>query len=233
MIDRNDVGRGGHASRPGSQRGCSLRRLDDVELDAVLSAEPLQAREALRRMLEGGRIVLTPGDDGVYIAEGTFLPLVALAETTKPPAGSRGPGHGTAISCAGALRGLDHAISLAFEIALTAARPEARVAATPNGVEPGGRSIPAASYVLAGVGVVGIAAFSYLFATALSRAHELRDTCSPSCAASDLDAVRTKNAVGNVSLGVGIAALAGAVAWYFLHPTAPPRSADRSAGISF
>lgn len=76
-----------------------LERAQD--LDVVLAADPVRAREALRRMFDGGRIMLTPGEDGVYVAEATFLPLVALAETTKPPARSRGPGHGTAISCAG------------------------------------------------------------------------------------------------------------------------------------
>ena len=42
---------------------------------------------------------------GVYIAEGTFLPLVArstsTAQTTKPSPVGRGLGLGTAIGCAG------------------------------------------------------------------------------------------------------------------------------------
>ena len=56
------------------------------ELERVLQGDAVRAREALRRVFEGGRILLHPGADGVYVAEGTFLPLVALAETTKPPA---------------------------------------------------------------------------------------------------------------------------------------------------
>ncbi len=71
------------------------------DLDAVLGGDPVRAREALRRMFDGQPIVLTPGEDRVYTAKGTLLPLVALSETTKPPAESRGPGRGTAISCAG------------------------------------------------------------------------------------------------------------------------------------
>lgn len=49
------------------------------DLDRVLSAGPLRAREALRTVFEGGRIAVHPQPDGSYVAEGTFLPLVAMA----------------------------------------------------------------------------------------------------------------------------------------------------------
>jgi site-specific DNA recombinase len=74
-----------------------------LNLERMLAADPLRAREALRRFFQGGRIRLTPGEDGVYYAEGTLLPLIALSEATRPPGGSP-RGHfprGTSLSCAG------------------------------------------------------------------------------------------------------------------------------------
>lgn len=74
------------------------------ELERVLQGDAVRAREALRRVFDGGRILLHPGADGVYVAEGTFLPLVALAETTKPPARSpraSRPGSLSGVGCAG------------------------------------------------------------------------------------------------------------------------------------
>lgn len=77
-----------------------------LHLEKMLAKDPLRAREALRRYFQGGRIRLIPGDDGVYYAEATFLPLIALsevAETTRP-LGDSPRGHflrGTSLSCAG------------------------------------------------------------------------------------------------------------------------------------
>lgn len=77
-----------------------------LNLEKMLVADPLRAREALRRLFQGGRIRLFPGDDGVYYAEATFLPLVALSEAseTTKPLGDSPRGYflrGTTLSCAG------------------------------------------------------------------------------------------------------------------------------------
>jgi hypothetical protein len=52
-----------------------------LALETVLAGDPLRAREALRRLFVDGRVVLHPQRDGHYVAEGRFLPLVALSET--------------------------------------------------------------------------------------------------------------------------------------------------------
>ncbi len=70
------------------------------DLDRVYRADPTVVREKLRRVFKDGRILLHLQPDGTYVAEGTFLPMIALAEMTKPPTekpGARCP----AISCAG------------------------------------------------------------------------------------------------------------------------------------
>ena len=56
-----------------------------LELDEILKGAPLRAREALRRIFVDGRVTMTPQPDGSYLVTGTFLPLVAVAETAKPP----------------------------------------------------------------------------------------------------------------------------------------------------
>lgn len=70
------------------------------ELDRVFRADPTLLRETLRRFFKDGRILLHPQPDGTYIAEGTMLPLVALAEMTNPRAARPG-GRCPPFSCAG------------------------------------------------------------------------------------------------------------------------------------
>ncbi len=74
-----------------------------MDLETLLGGDPLRAREALRRLFAEGEILLHPQPEDHYVAEGRFLPMVALAEaqTTKPPASGRGPGRCPASGCAG------------------------------------------------------------------------------------------------------------------------------------
>jgi hypothetical protein len=64
--------------------------------DRVFRGDPVRAREALRRILKGGRIVLHPQRNGEYRAEATLLPLVAVAQPqmTKPPGDAQGSSSG-------------------------------------------------------------------------------------------------------------------------------------------
>jgi len=48
------------------------------DLDTVLAADPVRAREALRGVFENGRIEMHPGEDGTYTGRATFLPLAAV-----------------------------------------------------------------------------------------------------------------------------------------------------------
>jgi hypothetical protein len=50
-------------------------------LETLLAGDPLRAREARRRLFVDGRVVLHPQPEGHYVAEGRFLPLVALSDT--------------------------------------------------------------------------------------------------------------------------------------------------------
>lgn len=71
-------------------------------------------------------------------------------------------------------------------------------------------------FVLAGVGVVAIGSFAYF---GLRSSRELRDVkdsgCAPRCDASEVDAIKTRMIVGDVSLGIGVVAL-GVAGWLWL-----------------
>jgi len=49
-------------------------------LKRLFEGNPIEVREALRRYFVDGRIVVTPVAEGYYVAEGRFLPLVALVD---------------------------------------------------------------------------------------------------------------------------------------------------------
>ncbi|HET7538310.1 MAG TPA: hypothetical protein VFK05_00510, partial [Polyangiaceae bacterium] len=51
-----------------------------LNLKRLFDGNPLEVREALRRYFVDGRIVLTVAPEGHYVAEGRFLPLVALID---------------------------------------------------------------------------------------------------------------------------------------------------------
>jgi hypothetical protein len=84
----------------------------------------------------------------------------------------------------------------------------------------------AAAAVLGGVAVTGGAVFAYLAATAKSQADHLRATCAPGCNPADVDAIRTRLIVANVSLGVGIASVAAGVSVILWGPRKDPQAAS-------
>ena len=63
------------------------------------------------------------------------------------------------------------------------------------------------TYLAAGVGAVALTSFAYFGLKATSDAAELHRTCAPRCSQTDIDGVRSKLIVANVSLGIGVAAL--------------------------
>jgi hypothetical protein len=115
------------------------------------------------------------------------------------------------------------------EVTLALGEPESATPppAAPPRVEPqadpASGKIPAASFVLGGIGLLGIAGFAYFGVTARNDRDDLERTCAPDCDQADVDAVRTRVIVADVSLGVGVLALAGAF-WIGLDA-----SANRSA----
>ncbi|MBI3203212.1 MAG: hypothetical protein HYZ29_16860 [Myxococcales bacterium] len=96
--------------------------------------------------------------------------------------------------------------------------------------EPAGAGVPAATWVLGGVGVLGLAGFTYFALDGRKKEDDLA-ACKPNCASDDVSAVRTSYLLGDVSLGVGVVALAGAAYFLFTAPSKP--AAGRAAPLFF
>jgi len=89
-------------------------------------------------------------------------------------------------------------------------------------------SAPIAAYVVGGVGLVALGSAAFFGLRGRADYSNLDDTCgrTRSCPQSDIDAVKTKFTIADISLGVGIAAIGVAAVLYFTHPkTAEPRTA--------
>lgn len=98
-------------------------------------------------------------------------------------------------------------------------------------------SIPLGTWILGGVGVVALGGFAVLGLGARSRANELRTTCAPACASEDVDGLKRRMLLADVSLGVGVLALGGATLVWALstrgaEPTDPPKPAALQVSIT-
>lgn len=91
-------------------------------------------------------------------------------------------------------------------------------------------------FVAGGVGVLGIVGFVALGAMGHSKEHELNGSCGPThtCAQSDVDGIKTKYLLADISLGLGIASLGAGVALFFLsQPKADKAKTDDVATMHF
>ena len=102
--------------------------------------------------------------------------------------------------------------------AVTAAQPAVTAAQPPAAAPRADRksSIPTGAWVLGGVSVVVLGGFGYFAVSASSELDKLKKACSPSCTDEQTQTGRTNALLADVSLGVGVAALAGAVTWALL-----------------
>jgi hypothetical protein len=84
------------------------------------------------------------------------------------------------------------------------------------------RHPPPLTYVFGGLGIAGLAGFTYFGIKGTADAHELRDTCGKdkSCRQDQVDPVHTKLVVADVCLAVGVVSLGTAL--YFYLTDKPP-----------
>lgn len=88
---------------------------------------------------------------------------------------------------------------------------------------------PLATYVLAGVGVLGAAGFVVFGLKANREISSLRGSCAPACTDDQLSPAHRDVLIANISLGVGVVALVAAtVVWLTSHPSPAPASASAS-----
>jgi hypothetical protein len=91
-------------------------------------------------------------------------------------------------------------------------------------------------FVAGGVGALGIIGFVALGAMGHSKENELNASCGPThtCAQSDVDGIKTKYLLADVSLGLGIASLGAGVALFFLsQPKSDAAKTDDVAAMHF
>lgn len=67
--------------------------------------------------------------------------------------------------------------------------------------------LPTLAWVLGGVSVVALGSFAYFGIKGATDASHMRSTCKPTCDPSDVDAVKTKLLIADVSLGVSVVSL--------------------------
>ncbi len=82
-----------------------------------------------------------------------------------------------------------------------------------------GFTVPVGAWVLAGVGLAGVGVFAGLSAYAKSEVDDMRVDCAPFCPQARVDDARAFLLGGNVSLGLGIAAIGAALTWTIVEAT--------------
>ncbi len=99
--------------------------------------------------------------------------------------------------------------------------------------------VPVMTYVLGGLGVVALGSFIYFRVSGVNDYNSMNEGCSPGCNPDDVDPVHRKFTYSYVSLGVGIASVAGAAVFYFagrsggpsVQASIAPRSDGAIAGL--
>ena len=95
--------------------------------------------------------------------------------------------------------------------------------------------LPWIVWPLGGLGVAGVGTFTYFGLEGKAEENSLRAKktgCAPTCSPAQLEPVETKFLVANVSLGIGIAALAAAAVVAVLHQSSGPATTSTAAGVS-
>jgi hypothetical protein len=90
-------------------------------------------------------------------------------------------------------------------------------------------SVPLATYVLGGIGVAALGTASG-FGLAGFSARADADRCKPNCTERDVDTVNQRFLAADISLGVGLIALAAA-AWIYLSQAKPPDASTSSRSV--
>lgn len=86
------------------------------------------------------------------------------------------------------------------------------------------------AFIVGGIGVVGIISFAIFGLSGKGDVSDLEKTCKPNCKESDVDSARTKLIIADISLGIGVVALAVATYMVLTRPkidaeVTPPKAA--------
>lgn len=103
---------------------------------------------------------------------------------------------------------------------------EPKPAPTPAPQEPGPppvmeRPVPGLFYVMAGLAVAGGASFAGFALAGKQKNDDLEKSCSPFCKDSDVDQVRSRYLIADISLGVSVVSLVAATGLFLFRPEVP------------
>jgi hypothetical protein len=121
----------------------------------------------------------------------------------------------------------DQALHVEFEALKSDAAPEVVKADVEAAPPSDMRSLRPFAYVAGGVGAAGLIGFAVLGAIGKSKQSDLESSCSPNCSQSDIDSVKSKYLLADISLGVGIVGLGTGVALFLL--SQPKENAEPAA----
>ena len=113
----------------------------------------------------------------------------------------------------------DKAHLVSADFSKQAPKPETPSAPVAAPAKSASRPIPALVWVLGGVGVVGLGSFAYFGSKGKSEEDDLASSCAPNCDPADVDRSHQKFLIADISLGVSIAAFAGATYLFLTRPT--------------
>jgi hypothetical protein len=102
---------------------------------------------------------------------------------------------------------------------ITIKLPAAEPATASPAPEETGRRIPLASWILGGIGIAGLGTFAVLGLVGNGKYSDLEACRSRGCSHDDVVSTKSVYLAGDIALGVGILALAGGIAVYFLQPS--------------
>jgi hypothetical protein len=93
------------------------------------------------------------------------------------------------------------------------------------------RPTPVIVYPLVGLGVAGFASFGVFSYLGKQKQTDLEKTCAPSCTDDDLKPMKKMYMIGDISAGVGAAALLTSAIVYFTRPTANSGESDAALSV--
>jgi hypothetical protein len=73
-------------------------------------------------------------------------------------------------------------------------------------------------WILGGASVAMLGMSAFFYGEALGEYNHLQSSCKPTCSDAQTQSLRTEAALSYVTLGTGLAGLAGAVVWALLEP---------------
>lgn len=166
---------------------------------AIITAD----NELVSQWARGESLMMDPGEHQFRVELAPYEPLVMKVLLTE-----------------GMRFRLIHA-EFRSKVASTSPAGLAPLAPSPTSSNGETRPTPFVVYPLLGVGALGIAGFAAFASIGWAKESSLDRSCRPNCTDGDLKALRTSYLVGDISLGVGAAALITAGAYYLARPQKP------------